>query len=415
VTTVPLSLRFLHGQIAAMKARGYEVDAISSPGELLDVFAAREEIAVHPIAMTRRISPVHDAIALGRLWALLRRTRPRIVHAHTPKGGLLGTLAASLAGVPVRIYHIHGFRFMTARGLKRRLLRTIEWITCRFASQVYCVSPSLRGVAEAEGICRPEKMKVVLGGSINGVDVDGQFDPEHVGPDTRRQVREQLGIPPDAPVMGYVGRVVRDKGLAEFVAAGKRLRVQFPELHLLVVGPFEREDPVAPDVEQALRSDDQTRITGQVDNPAPYYAAMDVLVLPSYREGLGYTLIEAGSMRLPVVATRIPGCVDAVDDGVTGILVPAHDAPALAAAVGRFLDDPALRQAHGAAGRARVRAMFRREAVWDAMAGEYERLLRARGLPVPEPNRGTGPRPHSMPNPPGVQARWKLRSKKSSV
>ena len=118
---------------------------VSSPGLLLDAFAAREDVAAYPVAMERRIAPLRDLVALVRLWSLLVRIRPQIVHAHTPKGGLLGTLAAWLAGVPVRIYHIHGLPLMTATGFKRWLLHRVEWACCRLASQVYCVSHSVCG------------------------------------------------------------------------------------------------------------------------------------------------------------------------------------------------------------------------------------------------------------------------------
>jgi lipopolysaccharide/colanic/teichoic acid biosynthesis glycosyltransferase len=376
ITTVPLTLGFLRGQVGFMKSRGYQVRVISSPGPLLDAFAARERVRAVALPMERRIAPGRDLVALGRLWRRLRRLHPQIVHAHTPKGGLLGTLAAWLAGVPVRIYHIHGLPLMTAGGIRRRLLRRVEWLCCRFAGQVYCVSHSLRDVVLAEGLCPPGKVKVLLGGSINGVDAEGRFDPAWFGAETRRQVRDRHGIPHEAPVVGYVGRIVGDKGITELVAAWQALRGEFPDLHLLVVGPFESQDPIPPAVDHVLRTDPACHLTGQVEDPAPEYAAMDVLVLPSYREGLGYTLIEAGAMGLPVVASRIPGCVDAVDDGRTGLLVPPRDAPALAGAIRRYLADADLRKTHGAAGRARVLAEFRSEAIWDAMAAEYARLLR---------------------------------------
>jgi lipopolysaccharide/colanic/teichoic acid biosynthesis glycosyltransferase len=383
VTTVPLSLGFLRGQVAFMKARGYEVGVVSSPGLLLDAFAAREEVAAYPVAMERRIAPLRDLVALVRLWSLLVRIRPQIVHAHTPKGGLLGTLAAWLAGVPVRIYHIHGLPLVTATGAKRRLLHGVEWVCCRLAGQVYCVSHSLRDVALAEGLCPPEKIKVLCGGSINGVDAEDRFNPARVRAVARGHLRERLGIGPEDPVIGYVGRVVRDKGVVELVAAWQALRHEYPALHLLVVGPIEPQDPVPPDVECLLRTAAGCHLAGQVDDPAPYYAAMDLVALPSYREGLGYALIEAGAMGLPVVASRIPGCVDAVDDGATGTLVAARDATALAAAIGAYLADPALRHAHGAAGRARVLTEFRCETIWEAMASEYACLWRDRSCHAP--------------------------------
>jgi glycosyltransferase involved in cell wall biosynthesis len=389
ITTVPDSLDFLYGQVGYMKAQGFDVQAISSPGQLLDRFAAQEDVPVHAVAMPRRITPVRDLLAVVRLWRRLRRIRPHLVHAHTPKGGLLGMVAAWLARTPVRIYHLHGLPLTTASGLKRLLLRWSEKVSCRLAHQVLCVSHSLREEALAERLCPPDKIKVLMAGSINGVDAAGAFNPERVGPRARAEVRARYGIPPNALVAGFVGRVVRDKGLAELVEAWKALRDEFPWLHLLVVGPFEPQDPVSAGVEKVLRSDRRIHLTGMDLNTPPLYAAMDLVVLPTYREGFGIVAIEAGAMELPVVATRIPGCVDAVQDGVTGTLVPVRSGPALAEACRRYLWEPDLRREHGRAGRQRVLREFRPEVIWEAMFQEYVRLLRARDL-VTSGNKGPG-------------------------
>ncbi len=383
ITTVPDSLDFFIGQVGYMKAQGLEVHAVSSPGELLDRFAALERVPVHALAMPRRITPLRDLAAVVRLARLLRRLRPTIVHAHTPKAGLLGMIGAWLTRVPVRIYHLHGLPLTTAAGLKRFLLRWSEKVSCRLAHQVLCVSHSLREEALAEGLCRPERIKVLLAGSINGVDAAEAFNPQRVGNTTRADIRTRYGIPPDALVVGYVGRVVRDKGMAELVESWQLLREEFPQLHLLIVGPFEPQDPVSPEVERVLRSDPRIHLAGLSLDVPPLYAAMDVVALPTYREGFGIVAIEAGAMELPVVATHIPGCVDAVADGVTGTLVPVRDGRALAEALRRYLRDPELRRQHGQAGRRRVLRDFRPEAIWDAVFQEYLRLLRARGLPLP--------------------------------
>ncbi len=383
ITTVPDSLDFFTGQVGYMKAQGLDVQAITSPGELLDFFAARESLRVHAVAMTRRITPLRDLMSVVRLWRRLRRLRPVIVHTHTPKGGLLGMMSAWLAGVPVRVYHLHGLPLATASGFKRLLLRTSEKVACGLAHQVLAVSWSLRDEALAQGICPPDKITVLRSGSSNGVDAVDTFNPERVGAEARAVVRARYGIPADALVVGFVGRVVRDKGLAELVESWQALREEFPRLHLLVVGPFEPQDPVGPEVERVLRGDPRIHLAGMCLDVPPLYAAMDVLALPTYREGFGVVAIEAGAMGLPVVATRIPGCVDAIRDGVTGTLVPARDGPALAEALRQYLRSPGLRREHGTAGRRRVLHEFRREAIWDAQFQEYLRLLRAKGLPVP--------------------------------
>lgn len=375
VTTVPDSLTFVQGQVGYLKARGFEVWALSSPGDLLDEFAAREGVPVHGLEMPRRITPVHDVATTVRLWRWLREVRPDIVDAHTPKGGLLGMVSAWLAHVPVRIYHMHGLPLMTATGSRRRLLRWAERVSCLLAHQVLCVSASLREAAIAEGVCRPDKIAVLHHGSIDGVAAETLFAPARLGDAARTDTRRRLGIPPDAEVLGFVGRIVRDKGVVELVEAWRVLREERQDLHLLVVGPFESQDPLPADVEQRLRTDPRVHLTGVDWNTPPLYAAMDLVVLPTYREGFGVVAIEAAAMELPVVATAVPGCVDAVADGVTGTLVAPRDVAALTGAVRRYLADPALRRRHGRAGRERVLRQFRQEDIREQLHARYLDLL----------------------------------------
>jgi glycosyltransferase involved in cell wall biosynthesis len=350
----------------------------------LEPFALREGATAHAVNMPRRITPLRDLAALWRLYRALRTIRPHVVHAHTPKGGLLGTLAAWLARVPVRIYTIHGLPMMTARGCKRLLMRWTERISCWCATQVLAVSDSIGEVAVAERLCPRAKLAVLLRGSINGVDAAGRLDPQKWGPKYRQAVCQRHGIPEDALVAGFVGRIVRDKGMRELAQAWQTLRVRFPTLHLLLVGGFEPQDPVPRDADVLLRNDPRVHLAGEVEvaDIPPYYTAMDVCVLPSYREGLPTVPLEAAAMRVPVVATRIPGCVDAVADGETGTLVDVYDAAALAEAVARYLADPQLRRAHGEAGRQRVLQDFRPATIWKAMYQQYVSLLRERGLPA---------------------------------
>ncbi len=376
MTTVPLTLwSFLGGQVGYMKSRGFEVHALSSPGDLLDAFAERESVPVHAVAMSRRITPLRDLRALLRLYFLLRQLRPAIVHAHTPKGGLLGMIASWLAGVPVRIYQVHGLPMMAATGPKRLAMRWSDRVACLLAHRVVCVSRSVRQVAVAEGLCPARKAKVLLEGTINGVDASVRFDPARLDPRARAETRLRLGIPEGSPVVGFVGRLARDKGLVELLGAWKLLLGTHPDLHLLVVGPTEREDPLPTDVETTLRGEPRIHLTGPVADTPPLFAAMDVLALPSYREGFGQVLLEAAAMRLPTVASRIAGCSDAVLDGKTGTLVPPRDAVALAGAIRNYLDDPALRLRHGRAGRERVTLEFRQEDIWAVMEREYRLLL----------------------------------------
>ena len=379
VTTVPMTLRFLAGHVAHAKSRGFEVHALSSPGEALDAFGRDMGIEVHAARMPRRITPLVDLAALWRIVRVMRRVRPTIVDAHTPKGSLLAMMAATLCRVPVRVYHQHGLPLVTATGPRRRILRWAERTTCRLAHRVVCISTALREVLIAEGLCPAEKITVLEHGSIDGVEAGGKFDPSRVSTESAEGARARYGVPPGALVLGFVGRIVRDKGLVELVQAWRVLREEWPSLHLLVAGPFESRDPVPADVESTLRRDPRIHLAGMVHDMPGVYRILDLLVLPTYREGFNTAVLEAAAMERPVVATRVPGCVDAVRDGESGLLVPVRDVVALTAAIRTYVGDPALRRRHGANGRARVLRDFDPGVLREALFREYLRLLDERG------------------------------------
>lgn len=380
IVTVPMTLGFLKGQVGYMKEKGLIVEAITSPGEFLETFAQEEQINVNSVLMLRQISPLQDIIAIIKLWKCLRKSKPQIVHASTPKGGLLGTIAAWLAGIPVRIYQIRGLPLMTANGFKRWLLWLSEKVACLLANQVLCNSHSLRKVALAENLCPEDKIKVLLGGSSNGVDAINRFNPDNLPVNARQDIRQQYGIPDEALVIGFVGRVVRDKGIVELTLAWQQLREEFSNLHWLVVGPFEAQDSIPPEIEQILKSDPRIHLTGINWNTPPFYKAMDILVLPTYREGFPNVPLEAASLELPVVATIIPGCVDAIADKVTGMLVPPKEVKGLVESIRMYLKDSDLRSKHGKAGRDRVLSQFRQEAIWEAIYEEYLYLLKFKDI-----------------------------------
>jgi glycosyltransferase involved in cell wall biosynthesis len=385
VTTVPESLwAFMWGQIGFMKKNGFEIHAVSSPGEMLDKFADREKVPVHGVRMPRRITPFTDCISLFCLWMLLKNIRPDIVHSHTPKGGLLGMIGAWLARVPVRVYQIHGLPLTTATGIKRSILWLAEKVSCRLAHQVLCISHSVAREAVELGLCPADKIHV-LGHGSNGVDAQNKFNPVELDPETRQHTRKTCHIPEDALVLGFVGRIVRDKGMSELAKAWSFLRNEFPKLHLLLVGPIEPQDPISADTSKLFRNDPRIHIAGEVRNMPPYYMGMDICVLPTYREGFPNVLLEAGAMELPVVATRVPGCIDAVVDGETGILIPPRNANALTDALRGYILSPHLRMQHGKSSRIRVLQDFQPKLIWHELHQEYISLLLKNGLLIPCP------------------------------
>jgi len=382
ILTVPFSLFFIRGQVGYMKDRGFHVSVITSPGKQLDEFASEQEVDVCAVEMPRRITPVQDLVSVWRLYRCIKNIKPTIIHSHTPKGGLLGMIAAYSANVPARIYSIRGLPHMTATGYKRVLLKYAEKISCLLAHQVLCVSHSIRSVAVEDGLCPADKIKVLLSGSGNGVDATTRFNPAN-WPESRNEIREKYGIPDSAVVVGYIGRIVRDKGVVELAEAWKTISKNNPKAYLMLVGPFEPQDPVPAETKEYLESCKTIILLGECKDAAPFYTAIDISVLPTYREGFPNVPLEAAAMELPIVATSVPGCIDAVQDNVTGILVSPKQSDVLAAAIQRYLDDPELRVMHGKAGRERVLREFRQDDLWEAIYQEYVTLLESRGLGLP--------------------------------
>ena len=376
MTTSPKALRsFFQAQVRFLVSEGFDVHTISSPGTELDEFRCNVSVPTHEIAMQRRISPFADLLALLRLFRKLRRLRPAIVHTHTPKAGLLGMLAAWMARVPIRVYTINGLRFTTCLGLRRAVLTAADKLGCRLATSVLCVSDSLRQQAVALGVCPAFKVRTLGHGASHGVDTH-TFDPDRRNSVDRGRIRSVYGLPHDAVVLSYIGRIVRDKGIAELSAAWRVLREEFPDLRLFLCGTAEPEDPLSPEVVRTLRDDSRVCFTDETlgDMPA-VYAASDVCVLPSYREGLPNVALESQAMRVPIVATRISGTIDAVKDGVTGFLVEPRDAAALVTALRLLIRDGQIRSRMGAAGREFVSERFLEQRLSELLAREYRRLL----------------------------------------
>lgn len=334
------------------------------------------------VPMSREIAPLSDGKSLRHLTRVFQELQPDIVNAGTPKAGLLGMLAATWARVPIRIYTLRGLRMETATGLKRLLLTTTERVAGLCAHKVVCVSPSLRDAFVHHRLGSSRQTIVLGGGSSNGVDAD-RFASTPARDQEARSIRQSMGIPDSARVLGFVGRLTKDKGVAELLELFRTLEQEQPDLHLLLVGGFEEGDPLCSRLRDEIWSHPRVHITGFVNDTAAYYSAFDLLVFPSYREGLPNVPLEAAASGRPTAGFAATGTVDAVLNGLTGTLVPVGDVAGLTDAVRRYLLDPLLLARHGTQAQLRVQTEFRREVIWQALADLYTGELQAKGLPLP--------------------------------
>jgi glycosyltransferase involved in cell wall biosynthesis len=359
----------LRGRLRALRDAGFHVTVVSSPGVLLTRTAALEGVRSVAIPIQRGIAPIADVISLVRIWLLIGRLRPDMVEFSTPKAGLLGTLAAWLRRVPRRVYMLRGLKLETTSGFKHRVLLVAERLAARCAHAVLCNSHSLRARALALGIGTASKLRLLGEGSSNGVDTD-HFSPG------RSMVRVRFRLPQQAKVVGFVGRLTRDKGLPELIDAFDQILQREPDAHLLLVGWFDNgEDELPSSLRERIIAHPHIHRTGYVSDPLPFYRAMDVMVLPTWREGFPNVVLEAAATGIPVVTTLSTGSRDSVVPEVTGLLIPPGYPEAISEAVCKLLADPERAHRMGAAARAWVLQHYVDEHVMKLTSGFYKSLL----------------------------------------
>jgi len=302
---------------------------------------------LYPVEIRREVAPVSDLLATAKLWKFYRTGKFQAVVTVTPKGGLLGMMAAWLARIPVRIHWFTGQVWATKKGLSRAALKLLDRLTSMCATHVLADSASQKDFLVREGIVRSVKISVLGCGSISGVDTN-RFRPDTPA---RQRIRGELQIADDALCLLYMGRMKKEKGVPDLLGAFDQLRSEFKNIHLLLVGPD--EENLLLDTEA-----NGLRVVGYTRKAEAYMAAAEIICLPSYREGFGSVLIEGAACGLPAVASRIYGITDAVVENVTGLLHPAGDSAALAATLHRLVSDENLRLGLGKKAYERAAADF---------------------------------------------------------
>lgn len=371
ITTVPQTLAaFFPRQLRSLAEAGFEVHAVTSPGPDLDAISRIPGVTVHALPIERQSHPLRDIRSLLQIFRLIRHIRPQIVHSHTPKAGLLGMAAAKAAGVPVRLYTIHGLPFETRTGLWRRILEAAERTSSALSTRAYAVSPSLRQVVIDLKLCPASKLSTLGAGSCAGVDLD-RFNAAD-RPLHRSAIRQGLSLPDSALLLSFVGRL----GIGVLAQAWPEIARQLPDAHLLLAGDPDHTDPLPPETLSTLRAHPRVHFTGAINaNQVPaYYAATGIFVLPTFREGLSQVALEAGAMGVPIVATRVTG-LDPVIDGVTGLLVPAGQSTPLAEAIVALARNSSLRGLRSRAAQESVATKFSAQHVNQLWMAEYRQLV----------------------------------------
>lgn len=346
------------------------VAANSTDRDLLRRYGVDIEIQFVPIERSIRLFV--DFRALFALYLFFRQHRFDAVHSVTPKAGLLAMTAAWLARVQVRVHMFTGQVWATKLGGGRFVLKTADRLIAGFATHVLVDSPSQRDYLLVEGVIDASQSEVLADGSICGVDI-ARFRPDAVA---RRSVRVELGIPEGEILLLYLGRLNKDKGVADLAAAFAKLAPRQPKVWLLLVGPD--EDEMQARVESICGGCmDRVVRVGFTDHPERYMAAADLFCLPSYREGFGLSVIEVAACGVPAVASRIYGLTDAVEEGVTGLLHPPGDVEALVDRIEQMVGDPELRERMGLAARERVEKVFGQPRLTHSLLTFYQRILKS--------------------------------------
>ena len=382
ITTVPLSLKvLLKGQLRFMASNGFDVKGVSSEGEELREVHENEGIAEEAITMSRKITPFQDLKSLWEMWNFLIKEKPQIVHTHTPKAGIIGMLAARLAGVPHRLHTVAGLPLMEATGVKRKILNFVEKLTYSSATRVYPNSKGLYDFILQNNFTQSNKLKIIANGSSNGIDTTF-FSPDQVTETERVTLREKLNIQPDDFVFVFVGRIVSDKGINELIKAFSELQAaennEPAGIKLLLVGGLENDlDPLNPETLAEINQNKDIISVGFQQDVRSFFAIADALVFPSYREGFPNVVMQAGAMGLPSIVSDINGCNEIIIEGENGLIIPSKNVEKLKEKMLTLAKDKNLYTKLKGNSRRMIENRYEQSVVWNALLEEYEGLLQS--------------------------------------
>lgn len=363
---------FLGKQLNYFTEKGYKEYIVCSPTSELGELAVKYCFEYKAVLVLRKISIGKDLKAVGSTMKYIKEKHIDIITGHTPKGGFIAMLAGYLTGVPKRIYFRHGLVYETSHGLKRWLLITIDRLAARLATKVVCVSFSVCQKSLEDKLNSVSKQILLSKGTCNGIDVE-RFYRRNIDERLLLELKRKLQIRSSDFVIGFTGRLVKDKGIVELVYAFQQLQSKYTNIILLLVGMSEERDSLPKDVVEAIKLNPKIMNTGYVENEKIeyYYAMMDLFVLPSYREGFPTSVLEASAMELPIVTTKVTGCIDSIIENETGIFTN-HDSDSLAKAIEFFYLNEICRTEYGRSGRKFVVDNFEQHIIWREIGKLYK-------------------------------------------
>ncbi|MGL5937586.1 MAG: glycosyltransferase family 4 protein [Phocaeicola sp.] len=369
-STVPTSLAILlKGQLKKLNEH-YEIVALSSAGEPLQLVAQREGVRTIEVAMERKISIFKDFASLLKLIVLFAKEKPQMVHSITPKAGLLTMLAGWITRVPVRAHTFTGLIFPTSKGIKKKILIAMDRLSCSCATHIY---PEGQGVKNdlINYHITSKPLHIIANGNVNGIDLTHYAATPEVVEKAQAYKKEDLFT------FCFIGRLVRDKGINELVTAFERLYQENPAIRLLLVGTLEQElDPLKPEVIRAIENHPGIEAVGFQSDVRPFLVASDLFVFPSYREGFPNVLLQAGALEVASIVTDINGSNEIVKEGENGVIIPSQNEEALFDAMKQAVENPQEVERMAATARELIASRYDQKVVWEALLQEYKRIIK---------------------------------------
>ncbi|SFE68297.1 glycosyltransferase family 4 protein [Flavobacterium xueshanense] len=365
IVTVSFAINHFFGQqfVFLKKTNNNEYHLGCSPSLEFRALANKLKYIPLEVEITRSISPIKDLRAIFTVYRYIKKNRITKVVGHTPKGGMVAMIASFFAGVSEPIYFRHGIIYETSTGFKRVLLKNIERLSGYLATKVVCVSQSVLDISIKDKLNKSSKNLILGLGTCNGIDTEEKFNPKKISLDAIEILRSELSINKKDKIVGYVGRLVKDKGIDDLISAWEIIEMRYPDSKLLLVGPIEARDSISDYSKNKISKNSSIIFTDFVVDTSTYFSLMHVFVLPTYREGFPTVALEASSMNLPVIITKATGCTEAILENETGLFI-SNNPKDIANKIIFYLENKEIAIKHGFQGRLFVQENFEQTKIW---------------------------------------------------